>query len=343
MRLMDVRHYDEGLPPRHCEVRGNLIFIDMKVIYNINDWTETGIVATIGFFDGVHPGHRFLLDEMKRLAKERGLPSAVVTFGNHPRMTLHSDYQPALLNSFDEKIELLAATGVDYAIVMDFTTELAAFTAKTFISDILAAQWKVKTLLIGYDHRFGHNRSEGFGEYVIYGKEAGMEVKEVKDLTDFTGEAVSSSAIRRYLENGNVAAAARMLGYRYRIKGKVVEGFKIGRTLGFPTANIEINDPSKAIPADGLYAVTVNIEGIPHTPFGGAGGALYIGSRPTFDLDNARRTVEVNIFDFSADIYNKTVSIEFVEYVRKDLKFDSVEALREQMLKDKQRALELLK
>ncbi|MDR3253328.1 MAG: bifunctional riboflavin kinase/FMN adenylyltransferase, partial [Tannerella sp.] len=325
----------------------------MKVIYDINDWKEEGVVATVGFFDGVHPGHRFLLDEMKHLAQKRGLPSAVVTFGKHPRMALHSDYQPALLNSFDEKIERLAATGVDYAIVMDFTIELASLTAQTFISEILAAQWKVKALLIGYDHRFGHNRSEGFDEYVIYGMASGMEIiktesynetdaaREIGNIDEIdkvgkvgevgeagkageagiTGIAVSSSTIRRYLANGNVAAAARLLGYRYRIKGKVVEGFKIGRSLGFPTANIAIDDPCKAIPADGLYAVTVNVASQTFK------GILYIGSRPTFDMDSAR-TVEVNIFDFSADIYNKTISIEFVEYVRKDLKFDSPEALR---------------
>ena len=296
------------------------------------------LVATIGFFDGVHLGHRFLIDEMKEIAKARNLPSAVITFPEHPRAVLHADYQPKLLNSFEEKLQQLETTGVDYCIVLDFTIELSRLSAKEFITSILAKSLHVKTLLIGYDHRFGHNRSEGFEDYVRYGKEIGIEVIRAKAYTsnieignepyDEVNTAVSSSEIRKLLQAGNVAEAAYLLTYPYQLLGHIVSGYKVGRTLGFPTANIRVDEPFKVIPGIGVYAVWVEVEGERYK------GMLYIGDRPT--LNNGKDiSMEVNILDFSGDIYNDSIRVSFVQYVRRDIKFDSLEELKAQLEKDR--------
>lgn len=299
----------------------------MKVIYDRNEWKEKEIVATIGFFDGVHPGHRFLLREMLELAKVRKLPSAVITFPVHPRIVLQSDYQPKLLNSFDEKLELLSKTGIDYVIVMDFTPELAALTAQTFITDVLSAQWHVSTLLIGHDHRFGHQRAEGFEQYVAYGRACGMEIVKATSYSE-KGVAVSSSAIRRLIERGDVETASHLLGYYYRLKGHVVGGHKVGRLIGFPTANIAVDEKFKVIPQSGSYAVWIKVDNKRYK------GMLYIGSRPTVNNGN-NLSIEVNIFDFSADIYNQPITVEFVKFIREDMKFNSLDELREQMEADR--------
>jgi len=298
----------------------------MKVIDDIKDWDAGATAATIGFFDGVHLGHRYLLAELRRLAAMRGLPSAVITFSRHPRIVLQSDYQPKMLNSFDEKIELLAETGADYAFIMDFTSGLAALSADKFIKDILRNNLNIKMLLIGYDHRFGYKRAEGFEKYAEYGSECGIEVVSASSFSN-AGAAVSSSAVRRYIEAGNVAMAARLLGYDYRLKGHVVGGAKIGRSIGFPTANIAVDEAFKVIPLHGSYAVWVVIDGRYMK------GMLYVGSRPT--VDDGVPSIEVNIFDFSDDIYGKEVMVEFVEFVRSDEKFASLEELAVQMMKDK--------
>ncbi|MDR0744063.1 MAG: riboflavin biosynthesis protein RibF [Tannerella sp.] len=299
----------------------------MRVIYDIKDWKEKAVVAVVGFFDGVHPGHCFLIEEMRRIALERNLPTAVITFPVHPRMVLQSDYQPKLLNSFEEKLERLSQTGIDYTIVMDFTPSLAALTAREFIIEILSKQWRVRTLLIGYDHRFGRSRSDGFDEYVIYGRACGMEVFNATSYSK-EGMAISSSVIRQLLQVGDVAGAARILGYFYRLKGHVADGYKVGRTIGFPTANIAIDEKYKVIPAAGSYAVWVILGGKRYK------GMLYIGSRPTLE-DGGEMSIEVNIFDFSGYIYNEPVTVEFIDFIRKDMKFDSLEELRTQMQEDK--------
>jgi riboflavin kinase/FMN adenylyltransferase len=299
----------------------------MEVIRDINTWQSEAVVATIGFFDGVHAGHRFLLEQMRRVASVRNLPTAVITFPVHPRLILQSDYQPKLLNSFEEKLNLLAPTGVDFVIVMDFTPGLAALTAREFISDVLAKQWRVRTLLIGYDHRFGQRRSEGFEQYVAHGRMCGMEVLSAGSCAE-DGVAISSSGIRKLLQVGNVAGAARLLGYFYRLKGHVTEGNRVGRAIGFPTANIAVDEGCKMIPAAGSYAVWATVGGKRFV------GMLYIGSRPTL-RDGGGVSVEVNIFDFSEDIYGESVTVEFVDFVRQEMRFDSLDELKGQMREDK--------
>lgn len=285
------------------------------------------LVATIGFFDGVHLGHRFLIDEMKQIAKARNLPSAVITFTEHPRAVLHADFQPKLLNSFDEKLQQLETTGVDYCVVLDFTPRLSRLSAREFITSILAARLHVKTLLIGYDHRFGHDRRDAFEQYVIYGAECGIEVTKASPY-DEGHTAVSSSEIRKLLQAGKVAEAGRLLTYPYQLNGHIVSGYKVGRTLGFPTANIQVDEPFKIVPGIGVYAVWVDVRGKRYK------GMLYIGDRPTLDNgDNI--SLEVNILDFSGDIYNDNINVSFIQHVRGDIKFSSLDALRAQLEKDR--------
>lgn len=306
----------------------------MIVVRDIEILKGQALVATIGFFDGVHRGHRFLIEEMKQVARSKGLPSAVITFADHPRAVLHADYQPKLLNSFDEKIEQLETTGIDYCIVLDFTIELSRLSASGFIHTVLAKQLHVCTLLIGYDHRFGHDRTDGFEQYVIYGAECGIDVIQA---TAYDGGRimVSSSEIRRLIELGHVEDAAYLLTYPYQIKGHIVSGYKVGRTLGFPTANVQSDEPFKVLPGIGVYAVYVYLKGFRYE------GMLYIGSRPTLN-NGTNITMEVNIFDFSGDIYNDEITVSFIRFVRGDEKFDSLEALKEQLEVDRLTVKQLL-
>lgn len=292
------------------------------------------LAATIGFFDGVHLGHRFLINELKEVAQVRGLPSAVITFPEHPRAVLQSDYQPKLLNSFEEKLELLASTGIDYCIVLDFTVELSRLTAREFISDILAGYFHAEALLIGYDHRFGRDRRDGFEQYVAYGAACGMEVIKASPY-DEGRTVVSSSEIRKMLTECRVSDAAHLLTYPYQLQGTIVNGYKVGRKLGFPTANIQVDEPFKIIPGIGVYAVWVYLKDERYK------GMLYIGDRPTLDNGN-NITLEVNILDFSGDIYNNEITVAFIYYVREDVKFGSLNELKEQLGRDRETVDKLL-
>lgn len=292
------------------------------------------LVATIGFFDGVHRGHRYLIDQLLSIAKKKQLASAVITFPVHPRRALDTDFQPALLCGYEEKLKRLSETGLDYSISLNFTKEMSMFSARDFIHKILKEELNVSVLLIGYDHRFGHNRSDGFEEYKKYGAEVGIEVVEAQELD--SGFNVSSSHIRRCLAQGDIEKANDMLGYKYTISGQIVEGFKVGRTIGFPTANIKIWEDFKVVPALGVYAVHVNIGAEKYK------GMLYIGNRPTLH-DGGGISLEVNIFDFDDDLYGKTLSVEFIEFVRLDEKFPSLQELVQQIHKDKETVKQILK
>lgn len=223
-------------------------------------------VATVGFFDGVHAGHRFLIEELKTLARVKGLKSLIVTFATHPRKVLKSDFQPHLLTTLAEKKALLEATGVDRCVVLDFTPEMAQMSAFEFLKNILQEQLNVNALLVGHDHRFGHNRADGFPEYKNYGEMLGMEVIQAQRYKTPEDQHISSSDIRHALEHGEIEHANRLLTYSYSLTAKVVEGFKIGREIGFPTANLQVpdDDADKLIPANGVYAVNVNVRGQAH-------------------------------------------------------------------------------
>ena len=291
------------------------------------------LVATIGFFDGVHTGHCFLIDQVKEEAAKRGLPSAVITFPVHPRKVLQKDYQPALLCGFEEKTERLATTGVDYCVCLDFTTEISQLSAREFMKDILKDKLSVNTLVIGYDHRFGHNREDAFADYKRYGSEIGIDVIEARELPG--EEHVSSSRIRKLLAEGYIRKAAKLLSYNYTISGKIVEGFKVGRTIGFPTANIQVWETYKVIPAFGVYAVYVHVEGQRYD------GMLYIGKRPTLhNGDNI--SIEVNLFNFDGDLYNKNLTAEFIDFVRPDEKFIDIDTLKKQIGNDKDTVINVI-
>ena len=283
-------------------------------------------VATIGFFDGVHRGHRFLIERLKEDAKAAGLESTVITFERHPRQVLSSDYQPKLLTTFEEKRLLLSRTGVDNCAVLQFDRQMAQMTAREFMERVLTGLLNVKRLYIGYDHRFGHNREEGFEDYVRYGRELGIEVLQ-NTAFDLEGVNVSSSVIRSFLQEGEVEMAARCLGYPYFVSGKVMPGVQEGRKLGFPTANIEVT-AEKLIPASGVYAVTARLEGSAALK----PAMMNIGTRPTFGENE--QTLEVHILDFEDNIYSKELLVSFDHRLRGERKFRSAEDLADQLRKD---------
>ena len=286
-------------------------------------------VATIGFFDGVHRGHRFLINNVVKEAASRRLLSTVVTFDRHPRQVLGSDFQPRLLSTNEEKMLLLSKTGVERCVMLPFSEQMAQMTACDFMKKILRDRLGVQVLIIGYDNRFGHNRSEGFDDYVRYGREMGIEVMSAQSFL-LHGINVSSSVIRSFLQEGEIEMAENCLGYPYFFTGKVVKGFRVGHELGFPTANIEQDNMLKMIPSPGVYAVKVRIEGTVELKH----AMMNIGTRPTFN--GTQQTLEVHILNFNDDIYGKMISVAFVHKLRNERQFPSKEALSEQLVKDAQ-------
>lgn len=286
------------------------------------------LVATIGFFDGVHRGHRFLIDRVIEEAQRSGMSSAVITFDRHPREVLQTDYQPDLLSTLDEKLLLLSKTHVDNTVVLHFDASLAALTAHDFMRDVLQGQLKVRKLIIGYDNRFGHNRSEGFDDYVRYGKELGIEVIRADAFLP-DDVRVSSSVIRTCLREGRVEDANRLLGYDYTIESRIVSGYQNGRKMGFPTANLDVTRCQQLLPASGVYAVLVRLK----DSVGWKRGMMNIGHRPTFN--GTTTSMEVNLFNFSGNLYGQELLVTFISKIRDERKFDSIEALAEQLQHDK--------
>ena len=304
----------------------------MNVIEDIHPQSPT--VATIGFFDGVHLGHRFLIQQVKVAATQTGWQSSIITFPVHPRQVIQSEFQPQLLSSPEEKIELLASTGVDNCILLPFTRELSQLTAYEFMQ-LLYDKYKVRMLVIGYDHRFGHNRAETFEDYCRYGRELGIHIMQASAYTQ-EQDKVSSSAIRRALQTGDIRTATKFLGYHYYLEGTVVDGYKVGRKIGFPTANLRVDFPNKLIPSIGVYAVYVYVNGEKHK------GMLNIGYRPTIN-NGTDLSIEVHILDFQGDIYHQKMRIEFIDFLRPEEKFNSVDELVLQMQKDKEDTTRILK
>ena len=305
----------------------------MEIISDINHPALPPSVATIGFFDGVHRGHHFLIDQVKEVAVKEGLCSALVTFPVHPRQVIQTSYCPQLLSSPQEKLNLLKTTGTDYCILLPFTHELSLLSARKFMQ-LLRDKFNIRILVIGNDHRFGHNRSESFEDYYRYGEELGIYIVRAREYTDGENK-ISSSVIRRLLKEGDVTHASQFLGYNYYLDGTVVDGYKVGRKIGFPTANLKVDYPEKLIPSEGVYAVYVHIEGKRWA------GMLNIGHRPT--MNNGKDlSIEVNILHFSDNIYHKKMCIEFVQYLRPEEKFDNIESLICQMHKDREKAAKIL-
>ena len=307
----------------------------MQIVSNLSAHTPISCVATIGFFDGVHAGHRYLIEQVKHQAAQQGLRSALITFSVHPRKTIQSDFQPKLLTTQEEKLRLLNDTGVDICFILDFTIEMAQLSAFEFMQNVLKRQCGVETLLIGHDHRFGRNRSEGFNEYVDYGRQLNIDILQTEAFF-CDGKRISSSFVRNLLHEGNVEFAATALYYHYFWNGHVVSGYQVGRKRGFPTANLQIDCADKLIPAEGVYAVHVALaDGTLHP------GMLNIGRRPTFQ-NGLEQTIEVHLLDFNSDLYNQHLSVSFVKHLRSEMKFDSVDALIAQLHLDAAHAKEVL-
>lgn len=291
-------------------------------------------VVTQGTFDGVHQGHQRIIERLRRLAEVTMGETVLLTFYPHPRYVLYpDDNRMKILTTLDEKIEILEQSGIDHLVVMEFTEKFSRQTSLQFIRDILVNKIGTQTLVIGYDHRFGKNREGSFEHLKKYAGTYGFDVEEIpaQDIEDVT---ISSTKIRKALDAGDVLTANKYLGRDYSMMGKVVPGKRLGRDLGFPTANIAIHEPHKLIPKDGVYAVKVAVNGTIHN------GMLNIGYRPTVKGED--RTVEANIFDFSEDIYNQDVKVSFVDKLREEMKFDDLESLKIQLEKDKFAALNIL-
>ncbi len=300
----------------------------MKTYHNIDEFVRIkNAVVTIGTFDGVHIGHRKIISGIKELAESIGGETVMLTFFPHPRMILHpEDESIKLINTIIEKAELLERLGIDHLIITPFSRDFSNQSPEEYIRDILVNKIGTKKIVIGYDHRFGKDRQGGLNELLRLGPVYGFDVVEIPEQ-DINEVAISSTRIRNALLNGEIELANTFLGYPFFITGTVARGDQIGRQIGYPTANIIVEERYKLTPADGIFAVKVMIEGDVYN------GMAYIGTRPT--VNGLTRNIEVNIFDFHQEIYNRQIRMEFHNFVRGDMKFQSLDELKAQIAKDK--------
>ncbi len=288
---------------------------------------------TIGTFDGVHIGHRKILDKIINHANSTELKSAVLTFFPHPRMVLQKDADIKLLNTIEEKIEILEGLGLDILVIHPFTTNFSRLTATEFVRDILVNTMNIKKVIIGYDHRFGRNRTANITDLIAFGNTLDFTVDEIpaQEIEDVS---VSSTKIRKALDDGDVETANSYLGYPYMLTGTVVKGKGIGKQLGYPTANLYIEEPYKLIPKNGAYTVKSTLNG--QTVY----GMMNIGFNPT--VNGTEKSVEIHFFDFNADLYDKRIQIAILDRLRDEHKFESVEVLKAQLEKDKEHSLQFI-
>lgn len=308
----------------------------MKVYKGLEEFEKIDrAVVTTGTFDGVHIGHQTILKRLNEVAKRNNGESVLLTFFPHPRMVLQPDSDLKLINTIEEKIKLLENANIDHLIVHPFTRAFSRTTSLEFVRDILVNKIGTEKLVIGYDHHFGRNREGSFEHLKEFGPLYGFEVEEItaQEIDDVN---VSSTKIRKALAEGDVSTANSYLGHSFTICGIVEHGDKIGRTLGFPTANLKINESYKLIPANGVYAVTAIHNGTELK------GMLNIGTRPTLEQKELQLKVEVHLFDFNADLYGEELQIKFVHWIREEKKFDDLESLKNEIAKDANRALNAL-
>lgn len=307
----------------------------MKIYHSLDDFTPLPkAVVTSGTFDGVHIGHQTILARLREVASRSHGETVVITYWPHPRLVLNPDDKTLrLLNTFEEKAELLREQSIDHLIRIPFTREFSQLSSEEFITNILVKTIGTKKLVIGYDHKFGKNREGSFEALKINGPRYGFDVEEIA-AQDIDNMVVSSTRIRQALDSGDIETANHFLGRPYSLSGRVVKGDKLGRLMGFPTANIQVDTQFKLIPSEGIYAVTVQHERQTYK------GMLYIGYRPT--VGGLHKSIEVNIFDFDKDIYGETLTVQFHKLIRTDSKFKDLEALKQQLMRDKEVALEVL-
>lgn len=299
----------------------------MEIIHSISNFSYSGkTIVTIGTFDGVHIGHQKILSRLIESAKKQRKKSVLLTFFPHPRMVLQKDVKLELINTIDEKAELLKNMGLDYLVIHPFSREFSRLTALDFVRDVLVNQFKTSKLVIGYDHHFGKNREGNIQQLTEYSNMYDYEVEEIP-AQDIDEVSVSSTKIRRALHEGDLLTANSYLGYKFTLTGKVVNGKKLGGKIGFPTANIDVVEPYKLVPKTGVYTVKTTINQIEYF------GMMNIGYRPT--VQGSHQTIEVHLFDFEGDLYHQNLSIKLLHYLREEQEFEDLEALVSQLHQDK--------
>ncbi|MGI9550415.1 MAG: bifunctional riboflavin kinase/FAD synthetase [Aurantibacter sp.] len=306
----------------------------MVIVQNILKYDKQHDTAiTIGTFDGVHVGHRMILKRLIRNASNSPLKSTVLTFFPHPRMVLQKDSAIKLLNTIDEKTEILENLGLDQLIIHPFTKEFSRLSSTEFVRDLLVNRLKAKRIVIGYDHRFGRNRTANINDLIAFGSTLGFVVDEIpaKEIDEIS---VSSTKIRRALEEGDVKTANKFLGYDYMLTGRVQKGKGVGRQMSFPTANLFIKESYKLIPKNGVYVVNAELNGELTS------GMMNIGYNPT--VNGTQRSIEIHFFDFEGDLYEQTIKVNILERIRDEHKFASVEELKKQLERDREISISIL-
>lgn len=299
----------------------------MKLFHSINDFQSTKkTILTLGTFDGVHIGHKKILERITQNTENGKYESLVLTFFPHPRMVLQEKSEIRLLNTIDEKIKLLEATGIENLVVHPFNESFSRLTAEEFVRTILVEKFQIQKIIIGHDHRFGRNRTANIDDLIAFGIEYGFEVEQIS-AEEIQDVSVSSTKIRKALNEGNMALANEYLGYSYFLNGTIVKGKQLGRTIGFPTANIHIEEDYKLIPKIGVYVVRAVVNN--ETVF----GMMNIGFNPT--VNGEKQTIEVHLFNFDKDIYDQKIEVSLLHYIREEQKFSSVDALKAQLDQDK--------
>ncbi|MGZ5248026.1 MAG: bifunctional riboflavin kinase/FAD synthetase [Flavitalea sp.] len=307
---MKVHHYSESLQP----------------------FNKT--VLTIGTFDGVHLGHQKILAQLVEEATKIGGESAIITFHPHPRRVINTESSIQLINNIEERIELIHKAGIEHVVIVPFTESFSMLSAAEYVEEFLVKKFNPHTIIIGYDHHFGHGRQGNYKMLEDYQSKGYFELKEIPEHL-INNNTVSATSIRNALLEGNIEEANKLLGYDFYFTGKVVPGDKLGRTIGYPTANLEIKDKGKIVPSNGVYAVSVKHHGRSYK------GMMNIGMRPT--VQGTTRRIEVNIFDFDKDIYDQDIRVEVHSFIRNEKKFSGLDELKEQLKKDKEEAIRLFR
>lgn len=306
----------------------------MKLFHSINDFqSEKKTILTLGTFDGVHIGHKKILERITQQTENGKYESLVLTFFPHPRMVLQEKSEIKLLNTISEKTKLLENTGIENLVIHPFNENFSRLTAEEFVHSILVDQFHIHKIIIGHDHRFGRNRTANIDNLIAFGAEYGFEVEQItaQEIQDVS---VSSTKIRNALNDGNMNLANEYLGYNYFLTGQVVKGKQLGRTIGFPTANIQIEEDYKLIPKNGVYAAKALLKN--REVF----GMMNIGFNPT--VNGEKQSIEIHLFDFDEDIYDEKIEVSMLHYLREEQKFGSVELLKSQLNQDKLDALSFI-
>ena len=299
----------------------------MKIFDSIKSFNAVKpTIVTIGTFDGVHLGHKKILAQITKSAYDLNCESLVLTFFPHPRMVLQEDTEMKQLNTLNEKIELLDNLGIDNLVVHPFDKEFSRLTAEEFVKEVLVDVFKIKKIIIGHDHRFGRNRTANIDDLISFGETYGFEVEQIS-AEEINEVSISSTKIRNALLEGNIELATTYLGYNYSLSGIISKGKQLGRTIGYPTANIKIEEEYKLIPLNGVYIAQSILNG--KTVF----GMMNIGTRPT--VDGTTQTIEINFFDFKQDLYGQEITVSLLHRMRSEQKFESLDALKIQLSKDK--------